>query len=58
MPKFVKKKALYNQFYKDYEQFCMAILDCLEQTDTTHKEELETLLTPKCQTFKNVSFHP
>lgn len=56
--KFVKKKVLYNQFYKDYEQFCMTILDCLEQTDTTHKEELETLLTPKFQTFKNVSFHP
>lgn len=56
--KFVKKKVLYNQFYKDYEQFCTTILDCLEQTDATHKEELETLLAPKFQTFKNVSFHP
>lgn len=56
--KFVKKKVLYNQFYKDYEQFCTAILDCLGQTDTTHKEELETLLSPKFQTFANVKFQP
>lgn len=56
--KFVKKKVLYNQFYKDYGQFCAAILDCLEQTDTLYKEDLETLLAPKFQTFQNVSFHP
>ena len=56
--KFVKRKVLYNQYYKDYAQFCLAISDCLEQTHTTHKEELSTLLTPKFQTFRNVSSHP
>jgi transposase len=56
--KFVKKQVLYNKYHKDYAQFCQAILDCLEQTETTHKEALHTLLTPKFQTFKNVSFQP
>jgi transposase len=56
--KFVKKQVLYNKFYQDYEAFHSAILDCLEQTDTTHKETLDTLLTPKFQTFQNVSFQP
>ena len=56
--KFVKKEVLYNKFYKDYKQFCTAILGCLEQTDTTYKEELESLLTPKFQSFKNVTFQP
>lgn len=56
--KFLKKQVLYNKFYNDYEKFCSAISDCLEQTDTTYKEELETLLTPKFQTFQNVSFQP
>jgi hypothetical protein len=52
------KKALYNEFYEDYQQFCTAILGCLAQTNTTYKEELETLLTPKFQTFTNVTFQP
>jgi transposase len=56
--KFVKQKVLYNKFYKEYDQFCTAILGCLEQTDTTHKEELETLLNLKFQTFANVTFQP
>jgi transposase len=56
--KFVKKQVLYNKYYQEYDQFCTAISDCLEQTHTTHKEALETLLTPKFQTFMNVSFQP
>jgi transposase len=56
--KFVKKEVLYNQHYPDYDLFCQAILDCLEQTHTTHKTTLETLLTPKFQTFENVTFSP
>jgi transposase len=56
--KFVKRKALYNQYYKDYAQFCQSISDCLEQAHTTHKEALDTLLTPKFQTFRNANSHP
>lgn len=56
--KFVKKEVLYNKHYSDYGQFCQAILDCLEQTHTTPKPALETLLTPKFQTFQNVTSNP
>lgn len=56
--KFVKKKVLYNQYYPKYEQFCSAILNCLEQTDSTYKEELETLLVARFQSFENVAILP
>ena len=56
--KFVKKEVLYNKFYKDYDKFCTAISDCLVQTHTTHKAALQTLLTPKFQSFKNVTSYP
>ena len=56
--KFVKRKALYNQYYQDYAQFHQAISDCLEQAHTTHKQALDTLLTPKFQTFRNANSHP
>lgn len=56
--KFVKKKVLYNQYYPKYEQFYSAILNCLEQTDSTYKEELETLLVAKFQSFENVIIQP
>jgi len=51
-------RQVYNKFYKDYEGFYSAIWNCLEQTDTTYKEELEALLNPKFQTLRNVSFQP
>lgn len=56
--KFVKKEVLYNEYYQEYNQFCTAISDCLDQTHTTHKAALETLLTLKFQTFENVTFNP
>ena len=56
--KFVKKEVLYNEYYQQYDQFCAAISDCLDQTHTTHQAALQTLLTPKFQTFKNVTFNP
>ena len=56
--KFVKKKALYNQYYAHYEQFHKAISNCLEQTGTTYKHDLDTLLVAKFQSFKNATIHP
>lgn len=56
--KFVKKKVLYNQYYPKYEQFYSAILNCLEQTDSIYKEELETLLVARFQSFENVTIQP
>lgn len=56
--KFVKKKVLYNQYYPKYALFCSAIMNCLEQTGTSYKEELDTLLAPNFPSFKNVMIQP
>lgn len=56
--KFVKKKALYNQFYSDFQNFCAAITDCLNKTHTEYRDEIETLLRPNFQSFKNATFNP
>lgn len=56
--KFVKKKALYNQYYAGYEQFHKAISTCLEKTATTYKPDLDTLLVAKFQSFKNTIIQP
>jgi len=56
--KFVKKKVLYNHFYPDFTKFCTAITGCLNKTHTEYRDELETLLSPNFQSFKNVTFNP
>lgn len=56
--KFVKKKVLYNQFYSDFQLFCSAITECLNKTHTEYRDELETLLRPNFQSFKNATFNP
>jgi len=56
--KFVKKKALYNQFYSDFQHFCAAITACLNKTHTEYRDEIETLLRPNFQSFRNVTFYP
>ena len=56
--KFVKKKALYNQYYAGYEQFYKAISNCLEQTGTSYKPDLDTLLVAKFQSFSNAIIQP
>lgn len=50
--KFVKKKCLYSKYYSNFTDFKAAITDCLSQTHTTYKEELDSLLTLKFQTFR------
>lgn len=56
--KFVKKKVLYNQYYSKYEEFHQAISDCLEQTGTTYKQDLDTLLVARFQSFNNATIYP
>lgn len=56
--KFVKKKVLYSKYYDNFSDFRNAITDCLNQTHTTHKKELDSLLTLKFQTFKKCDFVP
>jgi transposase len=49
--KFVKKKSLYSKYYDNFELFKQAINDCLTQTSTTYKYELDSLLNLKFQSF-------
>ena len=50
--KFVKKTCLYSKYYAHFTDFKQAISDCLAQTHTTHKKELDSLLTLNFQTFE------
>lgn len=52
--KFVKKQCLYSVYYPDFGAFKTAISACLEQCHTTHKTALDSLLTLKFQSFKNI----
>jgi transposase len=52
--KFVKKTCLYSKYYADHHAFQQAIIACIAQAPTKYREELESLLTLKFQTFKDV----
>jgi transposase len=52
--KFVKKTCLYSKYYADPFSFQQAIIECIAQAPTKHKEELASLLTLKFQSFKAV----
>ncbi|MCL1473889.1 hypothetical protein LAY57_24970, partial [Argonema antarcticum A004/B2] len=49
--KFVKKKCLYSKYYSDFSGFKSAISDLLAVASVTYKEDLDSLLTWKFQTF-------
>jgi transposase len=52
--KFVKKQCLYSIYYPDFSAFKEAITVCLNQCHTTYKQELDSLLTLRFQSFKKV----
>lgn len=52
--KFTKKQCLYSVYYPDFTAFKQAISTCLDQTHTTYKKELDSLLTLKFQSFEKV----
>jgi transposase len=56
--KFVKKKVLYSKYYPNFGEFRNAITDCLNQTHTTYKTELDSLLTLRFQVFKKCEVVP
>jgi transposase len=56
--KFVKKEVLYSKYYSDFSSFKRAISNCLNQTHTTYKKELDSLLTMKFQVFRKCNFVP
>jgi transposase len=53
--RFVKKQCLYSKYYPDSPSFQQAILMCIQQASTIHKEELNRLLTLRFQTFAEVA---
>ena len=52
--RFVKKPWLYSKYSPERVSFQKAILTCIQQAPTTHKEELNRLLTLRFQTFQEV----
>jgi len=52
--KFLKKKALYSKYYSDFDTFKNAISHCLAHTHDIYKDELDSLLTLKFQSFQNI----
>jgi transposase len=53
--KFTKKKCLYSKYYESFGCFKSAIENVIDHAHIKHKNELETLLTLKFQSFKNVN---
>ena len=49
--KFVKKQCLYSKFYSDFTDFKNAVSACLKNTDKKYKNEPDSLLNLKFQTF-------
>lgn len=49
--KFVKKKCLYSKYYPEFSLFKTAITTCIEEAQGQHKQELDSLLTLRFQTF-------
>ena len=56
--KFVKKECLYSIYYSDFAPFKAAIGMCIDQTQTTHKAALDSLLTLRFQLFEKAQFYP
>jgi transposase len=54
--KFVKRKCLYSRYYEKFPAFKAAISKCLEETMTTHKSELDSLLSLRFQLFQKAQF--
>ena len=54
--KFVKNQCLYSKYYSHFNDFKGAITHCLEQTSTTHKKQLGSLLTFNFQSFNKAQF--
>lgn len=52
--KFVRNECLYSKYYAEFDAFKAAIETCLDAANTTHKQKLETWLSLKFQSFKDV----
>jgi len=52
--KFIKKQVLYSKYYPNFQLFKEAIQTCIAEANTKHQDKLDSLLTLKFQSFKNV----
>ena len=52
--KFVKKQCLYSKYYETFDEFKLAIEQCLDEANSKHQSQLESLLSWNFQSFKNV----
>ena len=50
--KFTKNKVLYSKYYPDFLAFKTAITNCISGAHTKYKQELDSLLTLRFQTFE------
>jgi transposase len=53
--KFTKKKVLYSKYYPTFADFQQAISSLLNNAHETHREELNSLLALRFQTFGNLT---
>jgi len=53
--KFVKRHALSSCHHPSFADFQATIDGCLDGLTTTHKARIDSLMTPKSQTFEKVS---
>ena len=56
--KFIKKEVIYSKHYDDFGNFKRSISACLNQTHTTYKKELSSLLTLRFQVFRKCNIVP
>lgn len=56
--KFIKKQVLYSIYYENFSDFTQAIDQCIEDTKTKYKKEMNTLLTLNFQSFKKAKIKP
>lgn len=54
--RFVRKECLYSKYYADFTSFKTAISTLIDQAHLNKKEQLESLMTWKFQSFKKVQF--
>jgi transposase len=56
--RFVRKRCLYSTYYASFADFKGAIEKCLQNAHHDHREDLETLLSWKFQSFDKVQILP
>ena len=52
--RYVRKECLYSKYYPKFDGFKQALTDCIQNAQTKHRDELETLLSWSFQSFEKV----